>query len=869
MQKRESGFADYLTLIASWLLLLGLLISYWVQAQATAQQQTRLAEDLARKGSEQTSHALALQTQTLLRTLDYVSVQLIDQWLREGDRGLRAAASRSRKTLQDGALLNVAVTDADGRVIFSELDSPRSTLGSPVSFADREHFQAHFHTPLPPARLFISEPTLGRITQKWAILLTRPIEQQGQRVGVLLLSVSAAHLSQALKQVYSDPQDAALIVRSDGKYLARSHQINKVLGTAVPPDRPFIRHPEQEHGLYHVKAPVDGVERYYAWHRLSEYPLIVSVGISRAKALAPVTLAQQETFRRNVIGSIVVVVMMLFVSRLLLKASRQERALRIAHERLTVTLHSAHDGVWSWQANNERVEWDEGLHKMLALPTHAAPRNPHDWTDLVHPQDLPKLTREWLAYLREANDGVFATEIRMQTGNGSSLWVSMRARVVERDATGRPQLVVGTYTDISDRIRAVQLRHVLLEQSSAAIVMANWRREIIFANERFIEVFGPIAPGAPNSLHNFHVDAAHAERVMAQYQVLRQDGRCRFEYPLKDQHGQTRWFNIQGVLNDFTDPDGDVVWTLFDITDRHLAHEQLIVERKRLDVLLERFPGGVLMEDASHRVVLLNRLVVEWLGLNDQDGSLIGVTHEQLCEHLDPSCAAWLDDAHPQERRESGTTLEVERPDGRVLEVKRIEINENDEPLGRVWLLQDITARKHKERDLTALAATDSLTGLPNRRAFMAALEHALDVTHHPAGPTCAVLILDIDFFKQVNDSHGHPIGDVVLQEVANRVRTCLRQRDTAGRLGGEEFAVVLEAISPDDAIRKADGIRERIAAEPFATAAGLLHVTMSIGIAFPGSGLGAAEVLSNADQALYQAKQEGRNRVVAWQAAG
>ena len=80
---------------------------------------------------------------------------------------------------------------------------------------------------------------------------------------------------------------------------------------------------------------------------------------------------------------------------------------------------------------------------------------------------------------------------------------------------------------------------------------------------------------------------------------------------------------------------------------------------------------------------------------------------------------------------------------------------------------------------------------------------------------------------------------------------------------------MVLEAISPDDAIRKADGIRERIAAEPFATAAGLLHVTMSIGIAFPGSGLGAAEVLSNADQALYQAKQEGRNRVVAWQAAG
>lgn len=865
MQKRESGFADYLTLLASWLLLLGLLISYWVQAQATAQQQTRLAEDLARKGSEQTSHALALQTQTLLRTLDYVSVQLIDQWLREGDRGLRAAASRSRKTLQDGALLNVAVTDADGRVIFSELDSPRSTLGSPVSFADREHFQVHFNKPLHPARLFISEPTLGRITQKWAILLTRPIDHQGQRVGVLLLSVSAKHLSQALEKVYSDPEDAALIVRSDGKYLARSHEINKVLGTAVPSDRPFIRYPEQDHGLYHVKAPFDGVERYYAWHRLSEYPLIVSVGISRAKALAPVTLAQQQTFRRNVIGSIVVVVMMLFVSRLRLKARRQERALRIAHERLTVTLHSAHDGVWSWQANNKRVEWDEGLHKMLALPTHADPRNPHDWTDLVHPQDLPKLTREWRTYLHEANDGVFATEIRMQTGNGSSLWVSMRARVVERDVTGRPQLVVGTYTDISDRIRAVQLRHVLLEQSSAAIVMVNPRRDILFANERFIELFGPLSPGAPSSLSALHVDAAHADQIMAQYETLRQGGRCRFEYPLKDKQGQTRWFNIQGLLSDATDPEGNVVWTLFDITDRHLADEQLIVERKRLNVLLERFPGGVLMEDATPRVVLVNQVAIEWMDLDGQDGKLIGLTHEQLLERLGPNRAAWLSAAHPEERRESGTTLEVEGPTGRVLEVKRIEISEHDEPLGRVWLLYDITERKRKERDLTALAATDALTGLPNRRAFMAALEHALHPTHRTSGPASAVLMLDIDFFKRVNDTYGHPIGDAVLQEVASRVRACLRQGDTAGRLGGEEFAVVLEAIAPDDAVRKAQAIRERIAAEPCSTAAGEIGVAVSIGVAFPGNGLSAAEVLRNADQALYQAKQHGRNRVVRW----
>lgn len=147
----------------------------------------------------------------------------------------------------------------------------------------------------------------------------------------------------------------------------------------------------------------------------------------------------------------------------------------------------------------------------------------------------------------------------------------------------------------------------------------------------------------------------------------------------------------------------------------------------------------------------------------------------------------------------------------------------------------------------------------------MASLEHALDLTQRTAGPACAVLMLDIDFFKQVNDTYGHPIGDVVLQEVATRIRTNLRQDDTAGRLGGEEFAVVLEAISPNDAINKANAIRERIAALPVSTAAGEIGVTVSIGIAVAHSGLSATDVLSHADRALYQAKQNGRNRVVRW----
>lgn len=748
MQKPSRRQPEYLLLLAVWGLLAAFMTAYWVRVQSAAQEQTQLAEDLAKHGIEQTSHALALQTETMLRKLDFVSSHLIEHWLTHQGVGFRDTTSKAQKTLPEGAILNVAVTDAEGRVVFSKLDTSRAGAAPWLSVADRDYFQVHFKTPQPPAQMFISRPTLGRISKQWAIVLSRPIDHDGQRLGVMVISVSANYLSHALGQVYTDPQDAALIVRSDGQYIARSHHINKVLSTSVPPDREFLTHPERTHGLYDITAPVDHIARYYAWHRLQDYPLIVSVGISKAKALAPVALAQRDIFRRNVIGSVLVVMMMLVVSHLRLKAVKQAKELHIAHERLHVTLHSAHDGMWSWSAEDKKVQWDDGLYKMLGLPPPADPQNPLDWTELVHPADLPELTRAWHAYLGETHDSAFAAEIRMQAGDGRPAWVSVRARVVERDSAGQPLLLVGTYTDI---------------------------------------------------------------------------------------------------------------------TDRHLADESLLVERKRLDVLLERFPGGVLMEDAAARVVLVNRVAIDWMGLSAQDGALIGLPHAQLLTCLGPQKAAWLSGAHPQERRESGTTLEVEGPAERVLEVKRIEISDSNESLGRVWLLYDITERKLKERNLTALATTDSLTGLPNRRAFMASLEHALDLTQRTAGPACAVLMLDIDFFKQVNDTYGHPIGDVVLQEVATRIRTNLRQDDTAGRLGGEEFAVVLEAISPNDAINKANTIRERIAALPVSTAAGEIGVTVSIGIAVAHSGLSATDVLSHADRALYQAKQNGRNRVVRW----
>jgi two-component system cell cycle response regulator len=164
------------------------------------------------------------------------------------------------------------------------------------------------------------------------------------------------------------------------------------------------------------------------------------------------------------------------------------------------------------------------------------------------------------------------------------------------------------------------------------------------------------------------------------------------------------------------------------------------------------------------------------------------------------------------------------------------------------------------------MAITDALTGLFNRRYmethFAALVEQAAS-----RNKPIAVLILDIDFFKSINDGHGHDAGDDVLREFAIRIRKSIRNIDPACRYGGEEFVIVMPETDMAVATMVAERLRRRIATEPFAIQQGAkqLEVTLSIGIAALGAeGDTAATILKRADQALYRAKRDGRNRVVA-----
>lgn len=167
--------------------------------------------------------------------------------------------------------------------------------------------------------------------------------------------------------------------------------------------------------------------------------------------------------------------------------------------------------------------------------------------------------------------------------------------------------------------------------------------------------------------------------------------------------------------------------------------------------------------------------------------------------------------------------------------------------------------------DVTRLANEDELTGLKNRRAWLEVARHQLQMSKR-LGTPMSILMLDVDHFKSVNDTHGHPMGDAVLRSLGKLLTLCLRETDTPGRMGGEEFAVLIPGTDAMGAARIAETLRNAVALESIQDGAVELQVTVSIGVVSvqnPAKDLALDTLMRTADQALYTAKQTGRNRVV------
>lgn len=307
---------------------------------------------------------------------------------------------------------------------------------------------------------------------------------------------------------------------------------------------------------------------------------------------------------------------------------------------------------------------------------------------------------------------------------------------------------------------------------------------------------------------------------------------------------------------------------LMDVTGLRQMRDALDAERASAARYLEVAGTAILVLDRAGRVELLNRAGYELVGR--PEGSLDGGDwHSAVHSPEDePEMRRWFTKAMTDGRVPPLVEGRVRRPDGELRTVSwtnRLMRDEHGQVTGFVASGSDVTERRAAAAQITHLANHDAVTGLPNRRLFNEHLGLALARARR-AGRAVALLYLDLDDFKLVNDSLGHTAGDRLLVKVARRLRVRSRDADLLARHGGDEFLVLLSDLDPataaEDAEQAAHGLLDALAA-PFVVSGAEFHVGASIGISLNPADAGEADtLLRHADAAMYQAKRAGRNEV-------
>ena len=311
-------------------------------------------------------------------------------------------------------------------------------------------------------------------------------------------------------------------------------------------------------------------------------------------------------------------------------------------------------------------------------------------------------------------------------------------------------------------------------------------------------------------------------------------------------------------------PEGGWITVHRDVTKEVRAEADLNETRNFLNTIIEQVPAAIIVKSATDfRYVHVNKAGEEFLGIPAE--GLIGKTAHDVFPVVQADALTAQDNVLlkvGRQRMDDVTPIHKEGGEGHVA-IDRVCINGSDGKAKYILgVITDITERKRSEAQIYHMAHHDALTGLANRVLFLKSVDEAL-VQMRRRGIRCNIFVLDLDQFKAVNDTLGHPIGDMLLREAAARLRKCTGASDIVARLGGDEFAILQRAPSgsAETEIELATRLLEAMR-EPYDIAGHRLVVGTSIGIALaPRDGDNADQLLKNADLALYRAKAEGRNR--------
>jgi diguanylate cyclase (GGDEF)-like protein/PAS domain S-box-containing protein len=456
---------------------------------------------------------------------------------------------------------------------------------------------------------------------------------------------------------------------------------------------------------------------------------------------------------------------------------------------------------------------------------------------------------------RGALDRVF----RITSKSGVVKELEFRGTVLKDDR------IIVILTDITERKRAEEAYHAVVEHSLQGLHILQDQREI-FANSAYADMLGytveELLALSPKQVKDLvHPDDQEVAWGHLRNRIEGKPAPPHYEFRIIRKDRSVRWVESFPSRIEYGGKPALQV-AMVDITERKLAEATLKNSEERYRTLVESSTDAILMLNRDRNVVTCNQAFLDLFGYekSEIEGQSIRTIHSS-----DESFRAYGKATYPLVERVGSLREEwdLKRKDGTILsaEIVTSPIRSADgTTTGYICIIRDITERKRAEEELAYMATHDSLTGLPNRTLFTDRLTMAL-VQARRSQRKLAVMLLDLDYFKNVNDTLGHSVGDQLLCAVGHRLKGLLRKGDTVARIGGDEFLLLLpEMLQIEYATTLAQKVLESFR-EPFAFNDHQLYITTSIGIViFPDNDGDADTLIKNADIAMYRAKNKGRD---------
>ena len=542
---------------------------------------------------------------------------------------------------------------------------------------------------------------------------------------------------------------------------------------------------------------------------------------------------------------------------------------------------------WECDLLSGRLSYEQTMLPVLGLEVEDALVSLPQWMEHVHPDDLSAFTASFKLAM-QPGDPIFDCEYRMSDRSGGYQWLHTRGRVIQRGAEGQPALAVGTSMNITPRKQIEAAMRVSEERSrnlaSLLRLMCDnvpdmiWAKDLesryLFTNkaicEQLLNAGDTAEPVGKNDMF-FAQRERHRHVDNPQWHTFGE--LCQDSDAITLERGRPSVFeefgNIKGKLlfldvhkAPFLDEHGVVIGTVGsarDITERKQAEDKLHLAASVFGHARE----GIIITTVDALIIEVNEAFSQITGYSHDE--VLGRNPSILNSGLQSKAfyeVMWRDLAEQGywtgelwNRRKNGEPFAV---------LQTISAIRDDQGKTRqyVALFSDITALKEHEQQLEHIAHYDALTRLPNRVLLADRLHQAMVQAKRRAQPL-AVAYLDLDGFKAVNDRYGHETGDLLLMDLAARMKHALREGDTLARLGGDEFVVVLLELADIEASEPMLSRLLEAAAQPVNLGENILQVSASVGVTFypQVEEVDADQLLRQADQAMYQAKLSGKNR--------